>query len=137
MTFDLKVAVDLAPITSRLADAAETAERVVAEQVMKDTDPYTPMLTGNMRSRTRAEGNKVIYPGPMSQYLYYGKLMVDPETGSAFARKNVRKVLTDKNLVFNHSSHADAQSFWFEASKAQNLEKWVRAAEKAVAKYGT
>mgnify|MGYP007115459530 FL=1 len=58
--------------------------------------------------------------------------MVDPETGSTYAPKGGTKVLTDKNLVFNTSGHSQAQSHWFEASKAENLEKWIRVADKAV-----
>lgn len=74
----------------------------------------------------------IVYPGPYARYLYYGKLMVDPTTGSSYAPKGGTKVVTDKNLVFSKSMHAQAQSHWFEASKAQNLEKWVRVADKAV-----
>lgn len=112
------------------------AEHVVAQQVMKDTSPFVPALTGSLDRQTRVEGNKIIYPGPYARYLYNGKLMVDPETGSSYAQKGATKVLTDKDLVFNKSMHQDAQSHWFEASKAQNLDKWLRVAGKAVAKYG-
>lgn len=62
--------------------------------------------------------------------------MVDPETGSGYAKKGATKVLTDKDLVFNKAMHAQAQSHWFEASKAENLEKWIRIADKAVKRYG-
>ena len=41
------------------------------------------------------------------------------------------------NLVFNKTMHPQAQAHWFEASKAQNLDKWVRVADKAVKKFGT
>lgn len=58
--------------------------------------------------------------------------MVDPATGSSYAPKGTTKVLTDKNLVFNKAMHSQAQSHWFEVSKAQNLEKWLRVAKKAV-----
>lgn len=119
-------------IPERLASASEKAEHIVAIQVKKDTSPYVPFLTGSLDTRTRVDGSKIIYPGPYARYLYYGKLMVDPETGSSYARKGTTKVLTDKNLVFNKAMHTQAQSLWFEASKAENLEKWVRVADKAV-----
>jgi hypothetical protein len=119
-------------IPERLASASEKAEHIVAIQVKKDTSPYIPLLTGSLDTRTRVDGSRIIYPGPYARYLYYGKLMVDPETGSSYARKGTTKVLTDKNLVFNKAMHTQAQSHWFEASKAENLEKWVRVADKAV-----
>ena len=115
-----------------IRDRCTKAEHTVALQVRKDTSPYVPMLTGSLDKRTRVEGAEVIYPGPYARYLYFGKLMVDPATGSSYAPKGTTKVLTDKNLVFNTASHAQAQAHWFEASKAENLEKWVRVADKAV-----
>lgn len=115
-----------------IANACTEAEHIVALQVKKDTSPFVPALIGSFDARTRVEKNKIIYPGPFARFLYKGKLMVDPDTGSPFAKKGAVKVLTDKNLVFNKSVHAQAQSHWFEASKAQNLDKWIRVSDKAV-----
>lgn len=119
-------------LAHKLAEASTKGEHAVAIQVQKDTSPYVPFLTGSLDQRTRVDGSQVIYPGPYARYLYYGKLMVDPATGSSYATKGTTKVLTDKNLVFNKASHANAQAHWFEASKAENLEKWIRVADKAV-----
>lgn len=122
----------LEAIKDKLAEGCTKAEHTVALQVRKDTSPYVPALTGDLDRRTRVDGSKVIYPGPQPRYLYHGKLMVDTTTGSSYAQKGTTKVLTDKNLVFNKAMHAQAQSHWFEASKAENLKKWVRVADKAV-----
>lgn len=124
-------------LRDKIKNVAPHAEHLVALKVREDTRPFVPYgETGNLDSSTKVEDNAVIYPGPMSRYLYYGKLMVDPNTGSAWAKKGVKKVkaLPEKDLVFNTSVHADAQAFWFEASKAQNIEDWVRVAGKAVTK---
>ena len=112
------------------------AESIVGQQVIKDTEPFVPALTGSLTIRTRLDGNKIIYPGPYARFLYYGKVMVDPQTGSTFAPKGGTKVLTNRDLVFSKAMHPQAQSHWFEASKAQNLDKWIRIAEKAVEKFG-
>ena len=128
-----EVHADLSEVMAqKLAEASTKGEHAVAVQVQKDTSPYVPFLTGSLDQRTRVDGSQVIYPGPYARYLYYGKLMVDPATGSSYATKGATKVLTDKNLVFNKASHANAQAHWFEASKAENLEKWIRVADKAV-----
>lgn len=126
----------LSVIPERLKAASEKAEHTVAIQVQKDTSPYVPFLTGSLDQRTRVDGSEVIYPGPYARYLYYGKLMVDPATGSSYAPKGATKVLTDKNLVFNKAMHSQAQDHWFEASKAENMDKWLRVAGKAVKRYG-
>lgn len=124
-------------IKEKLVQACGKAEHVLAVQVEKDTVPFVPALTGSLTERTRVVGNAIIYPGPYARFLYNGKVMVDPNTGSTYAPKGGTKVLTDRNLVFTKTMHPQAQSHWFEASKAQNLDKWLRVAEKAVKKYGT
>lgn len=122
----------LSVIPERLKAASEKAEHTVAIQVQKDTSPYVPFLTGSLDQKTRVDGSEVIYPGPYARYLYHGKVMVDPETGSAYAPKGGAKVVTEKNLVFNKAMHSQAQAYWFEASKAENMDKWLRVADKAV-----
>ena len=118
-------------VKEAISRVCDRAEHVLALQVAKDTAPFVPMLTGSLRTRTKVTGNTVVYPGPYARYLYYGKLYVDPLTGSAYARKGVTKVpaVPEKNLIFHR---AGTCSHWFEASKAQNMEKWMRVAEKAV-----
>lgn len=113
----------------------DKAEHALAQQVAKDTEPFVPAQTLSLSNRTVVDGSKVVYPGPYARYLYYGKLMVDPNTGSAYAPKGGTKVLTDKNLVFSKAVHPQAQARWFEASKAQNVKKWERVAEKAVKEF--
>lgn len=124
-------------VKEAIAKACTRAEHVLAEQIEKDNQPFVPAFTESITQRTRVDGSAVIYPGPYARFLYYGKVMVDPNTGSTYAPKGGTKVLTDRNLVFSKAVHPQAQSHWFEASKAQNLDKWVRVADKAVKKYGT
>lgn len=119
-------------IKAKIAQAASKSEHAVAVQAAKDTSPFVPALTGDLDRRTRVDENLIIYPGPQSRMLYNGKLMIDPNTGSAWASKGATKVTTDRNLVFTKAYHSEAQDHWFEASKAQNLEKWVRVAGKTV-----
>ena len=145
----LKFTVDFSDVTElkeKIEASAQKAPMIVAEQVRKDTEPYVPMLTGSLTQRTRVEGDTIIYPGPYARYLYHGKYMVDSKTGKGPMhytdkdgneviryRKGSTLVPTDRNLVFNTTVHQKAQAHWFEASKADNLEKWLKVAEKAVA----
>lgn len=140
LAFDIQVDIPDSIIT----EPASRAEHIVALQAMKDTKPYVPFLTGSLSNRTqvkqkhlrdetRVEGDTIIYPGPYARYLYYGKLMVDTQTGSAWARPKTKKKLTDKNLVLAHDGvDPQATSHWFEVSKAANIDKWVRISGKAM-----
>lgn len=124
----------LSAIPKRLKSASEKAEHIVAIQVQKDTAPFVPAsgAPAGLDARTKVDNNLIIYPGPYAHYLYIGKLYVYPETGSSYAPYGSTKVATDKNLVFSKAVHGDAQSHWLEPSKAENLEKWLRVADKAV-----
>lgn len=121
-----------AALRKKLADAGPRAAHAVAVQIAKDTEPFVPAQTKSLVNRSKVVENMVVYPGPYARFLYYGKLMVDPETGSAWARKGANKVLTGTNLNIKTNVHGQAQSHWFEASKAQNKDKWVELAKKAV-----
>lgn len=134
--FSFDVSSNIVPtVTGHLEAASKKAVYAMAIQAQKDTSPYVPALMGNLDRRTKVEESRIIYPGPQSRYLYYGKLMIDPATGSSYASYGATKVLTDKDLVFNKAMHSQAQSHWFEASKAENKDKWERVFGKAVKRY--
>lgn len=144
LSFDVKMEGTTA-IEASISNACDKAEHVLAVQMAKDTSPFVPARTLSLDQRTKVKGNTIIYPGPYARYLYNGKVMVDSATGKG-PMKIVTKdgnvsfrfhkgaVLrpTDKPLKISQSVHRNAQSHWFEASKAQNLQKWVRVADRAV-----
>lgn len=111
-------------IDEYLKGPASTAEKWVANAILKDTRPYVPALTGSFMNRAHTDGRFVIYPGPYARYLYYGKVMEGPKYGPKHA--------TDKDLVFTKTVNPQAQAHWFEASKAQNKDKWLKGAKKIV-----
>lgn len=118
----------------KLEKAGPKAAHAVAVQIESDTRWFVP-ASGNaagLMNRTEVVDNMVIYPGPYARFLYYGKLMIDPDTGSAWARENATKIVTGKDLNIKQSTNPKAQSHWFEASKSLNKKKWVKVAEKAV-----
>ena len=144
----LQVKVDLnqlGRLSTSLARDADKAERTVTIQAAKDTEPYVPMLTGSLKNRAVVQGNLIIYPGPYARYLYYGKKMVDARTGKGpmhFIGQNGNEVIrfhkgaklrpTGEDLTYTKTAHPNAQAHWFEASKAQNLEKWLEVAKRAM-----
>lgn len=133
-------------LARKLATASTRAEHAVATQAAKDTAPFVPFLTGSLNIRTIVDGGTIIYPGPYARYLYYGKVMVDSATGEGPMRivgkdgtevirfrkgATLRPINRDLDIK-KRPGHAQAQSHWFEASKAQNLDKWIRKAQKAI-----
>ena len=53
--------------------------------------------------------------------------MVDPETGSPWARPGAKKVVTDRDLKY---SNPKATPHWFDTAKENHGDSWVRAVKK-------
>lgn len=131
-------------IAAYMADRSNEAEHIVALQIEQDTQQYVPMVTGSLINRTRVLGNSIIYPPPYSRYLYYGKVMVNAATGKGPMRivdelgneyvrfpKGAKLVPTSRPLQYTKDFHPKAGPFWFERSKADNLDRWIEVARRA------
>lgn len=127
LTFDVRTG-DL----SSVLPSTNKDEKILAAQVMKDTDKFVPALTGNFAQRVHLEESTIVYPGPFARFLYYGKVMIYAPTGSTWAPKDEHKVVTGRDLIMNKSMHPLASSHWFDVSKAANLETWLKVAERLV-----
>lgn len=93
-----------APMMKKLRQAGPRAEHAVAVQIESDTEPFVPALTKSFVDRTQVVDGTVIYPGPYARFLYNGKLMIDPDTGSAWAQKGATKVVAGKDLDIKQDS---------------------------------
>ena len=101
------------------------AQQWLGNQVLNDCKAVMPLLTGSMQQRSYVndEGSEVVFPGPYARFQYGGKVMVDPVTGSPWARPGAKKVLTDRPLTY---SRAGATDHWFDTAKAQHGESWIQ-----------
>lgn len=115
---------------SSVLPSTNKAEKILATQVMKDTDKFVPALTGSLAQRAHIEESTIVYPDPYARFLYYGKVMIYAPTGSTWAPRYEHKVVTGRDLVMNKSMHPLASSHWFEVSKAANLDTWLKVAER-------
>ncbi|NCC06719.1 MAG: hypothetical protein EOM30_01425 [Clostridia bacterium] len=100
------------------------AQQWLGDRVLEDCRAVMPHLTGSLQQRSHTEdgGKKVIFPGPYGRFQYGGKVMVDPVTGSPWARKGARKVLTDRPLQYSNPQVTD---HWFDTAKARNGDYWI------------
>ena len=105
--------------------------------VMTDMVPYMPMQTGTFINVTKAmsaalagSGKVVAAAPPMGRFLYEGKVMVDPETNSPWARKGAKKIVTEKDLQYKKNAHPKATDHWFDAAKKAHGEEWVNYVKK-------
>ena len=105
--------------------------------VMTDMVPYMPMQTGTFINVTKAmsaalagSGLVVAAAPPMGRFLYDGKVMVDPETNSPWARKGAKKVVTERDLQYSKNAHPKATDHWFDAAKKEYGNDWVAYVKK-------
>ncbi len=108
------------------------AQKFVDSEVIRLCGPYTPFETGMLQnsalSGTTIGTGEVIWNSPYAQFLYYGHVMISPSTGSTWAKKGERKVLTDRSLKYNGAPKRG--KLWFERMKADHREHIIRGAAK-------
>lgn len=96
--------------------------------------PYTPALNNVMyKSATLGTvigSGRIRYTSPYARYQYYGKLMVSSVTGSPYAKRGEKKVLTDKDLKYSKLRHQRAGKLWFERMKADHKDEILEGARK-------
>ncbi len=123
---DMQIRVDMKRLNKNLF----RAQYALDTQIMNDMVPYMPMNTGTLIAVTRAKSAATAGTGmvcaagtPYGRFQYYGKVQVDPETNSPWARKDAKKITTDRPLTY---SNPNARPEWFQVAKEKNIKKWVQ-----------
>ena len=123
---DIKVDVSL----NRFERQYERAQYYLDSQIMTDMVPYMPHRDGNFVNVTRLQsaalagsGKVVAAAPPMGRFLYEGKVMVDPVTGSPWARKGAKKVVTERPLTYINPKPTP---HWFDTAKDAHGIAWVK-----------
>ena len=127
---DIELDVDL----SRFEKQYGKAQYALDSMAMTSMQPYMPHQTGTFINVTKAmsaaiagSGTVVAAAPPMGRFLYEGKVMVDEQTGSPWARPGAKKVVTDRDLKY---SNPKATPHWFDTAKENHGDSWVRAVKK-------
>ena len=96
---------------------ANTLTRYMSQYVPKGS-------TKALVTRVTTLPSTITYEMPYAHYIYIGKLYVDPLTGSSWARKDVKKVPTAKDLdIKNGFRYWDRQTL---AINRRDIEKEVQ-----------
>ena len=110
------------------------AIKTLVQTCMDLVEPYTPFKVGTLikTAITAVDGDtgQLKWIQPYSRYLYYGKLMVSPTTGSAWAEKGEKKILTNIDLTYNEAPMRGA--FWFDRMKNDRLEDILREVKRVI-----
>lgn len=127
---DIKADVSL----NRFEKQFQEAQFWLDGQVMNDMVLYMPHRDGTFVNLTRMRsaalqgtGKVVAGAPPQGRFLYEGKVMVDPVTGSPWARKGAKKVVTERPLTY---SNPKATPHWFDTAKDAHGKSWVKGVKR-------
>lgn len=128
---------------SRLENNFNYAQYMLDSMVMTSMEPFMPMQDGSFIKKTKTMSAAIAGTGvvvaaapPNGRFLYDGKTMVDPKTGSPWARRGAKKVLVSQysgktnareNLSYSRGS---AKAHWFDAAKDVDGKQWVKKTKK-------
>lgn len=88
-------------------------QKYLISQCDKYMAGYLPFRGGMWLKNHYLQDDGILYVGPQGKFLYYGKVMVGVESGSAWARKGEQKRVTDRDLKYTHTTkNVLAGPFW-------------------------
>lgn len=103
---------DTTECVNRFIPRYSDAQKFLDSEVLKDCEPFVPMVSGNLvrsgQRGTNIGSGEVIYAAPYARAQYYG-----------FPRKTLEK-------------HPQASMQWFEKAKAICKEAWITGVKKIV-----
>lgn len=108
-----KIKINIPRTVGRFSPKYQKAQKWLDNEVLKDSDPYVPMRTGNLAGsgiRGTAIGNgEIIYNAPYARKVYYAR-----------------------NANFSKAHHEQACAQWFEKAKAAKKKDWIKGVNKIV-----
>ena len=88
-------------------------------------DKYTPKSDQSiMAGDAQALAEFIFYKGPYAHYIWEGRLMVDPDTGSAWAKRYAKKVYADPEVKLQYQDAA-ATAHWDDTAWANHKEEMI------------
>lgn len=135
MSLDVKITFDTRAVAAKIEGAAQKATAILAGQALSDCNEFCPedqgVLINSSSIHSDLKKGLLVWSTPYARYLYYGLLMVDSKTGSAWAREGDRKVLTDIPLNYSKSG---ACKLWCEKARETYGDEWRSIYENALRK---
>lgn len=130
--------VDLKPISTIKAQLGLNPNgkvlRKFQDSCYRHMDKYVPYREGNLSGRVDLSNPKyIIYEMPYAHYMYEGKMMVDAETGSSWARKGTRKVYNGKDLHYNTpAGHEYAGPYWDRRMVSAEIDEVIKEVQESI-----
>lgn len=109
-------------------------QKFIDQECIRLMAPYTPFRAGILEKSatigTVIGSGEINQITPYARFQYYGKVMVSAITGSPWASRGEKKILTDKDLQYDTSRHPLAGKMWFERMKSDKKNQILEGARK-------
>lgn len=113
------VTVNTARLSTRFKEGKQLAEKMLAEQVKNDSEPFVPKQEGTLRDSATiqqdSDGTSVVYEQIYAAYQYYG-------------------IRADGSHPVSNYTTAGTGTQWCERAKEKHERDWQKVAEKAFRK---
>lgn len=133
MRADIKFVGNVVQSISDFKKAFKRGRLMLKSEIVKDTSPLTPLDTGALNRSVIPSSHKddeyLVWNTPYAHFINEGKAMIDPATGSAYARKNASKVYSGRSLRY-HNPDNDRRDHFYDRAKKKNREKWAEVFNK-------
>lgn len=142
----MEIKLDLSSVKDELEKldflARNKVLKFAANEIMRLSDDYVPFDSGTLKNSAYVTelGDEIVYPSPYAQYMYQGKLMVDPITKKGafydpitnryWSRPGVKKELTDTPL--NYAGAPKRGAHWVEKAWEEHKEDVIESIEKYI-----
>ena len=142
----MEIKLDLSSVKDELEKldflARNKVLKFAANEIMRLSDDYVPFDSGTLKNSAYVTelGDEIVYPSPYAQYMYQGKLMVDPITKKGafydpitnryWSRPGVKKELTDTPL--NYAGAPKRGAHWTEKAWEDHKEDVIDSIEKYI-----
>lgn len=134
----VSININSAQTAMRIRGASQRAVAITAQQVLADCNNYVPndqgILIASSETHSDYASGTLVWSAPYARFLYHGVVMIDPKTGSPYARKGQTKVVLkpERPLDFDKSSNPNAGSHWCERARADHGDDWKRIFQAAL-----
>ena len=109
-----RITFNLTKIKDKFNVIDDSVKKFANNSFYRAMQQYVPAYTNTLYTNVIIDEDGIRFKSPYARYLYYGKLMVSPTTGSSWASFGEKKVLTDKDLKYSKAVHGLATSHWGE-----------------------
>lgn len=99
----INVQINYTALNGKLDKAVTLAQTWLDNEVIADSSPYMPFMTGDLSKSARiVEAGTIEYNSPYARKMYYGE-----------------------HFNFNKTHNQLAGAYWFERAKGVNNKKWI------------